>query len=173
MLYISILKEPFPFLSMMFQFESRCVWQVVSREGMLGSAESLSRLPQSRAVTYLKVNKRISWQTKIEVNKKVLLRDHKRRTTRGVASLVLLSIGSSSGWGAPPPPRRTWHRTFDRTSDRTGSDWWVPPERTWDQRLERHLGPEAGVPPPQIGPTDRKTDACENITFPPYYVRHR
>ena len=45
-----------------FKYESRCVWQVVSREGMLGSAESLSRLPQSRAVTYLKVNKQINKQ---------------------------------------------------------------------------------------------------------------
>ena len=61
----------------------------------------------------------------------------------------------------------------------------TPPEKTWDQRLGRDLGPEAGVPLERTwhqrlengpgtrdwgscGETERNT--CENITFPSYFA---
>ena len=54
-----------------------------------------------------------------------------------------------------PLPGRTWNRTLDRTSDRTGL------ERTWDQRSR--LGYPT-TPPPRGGQTENKH------YLPPYFM---
>ena len=111
--------------------------------------------------------------------KKVLLRDRKRRTARGVASLALLSgVGdtpspvlrayplSCNDWVPPPPwagpgtgPVTGLGGTSQAGPEQDFRQDPPPPERTWDQRLGRGLGPETGVAPPPGG-------QIENITFP-------
>ena len=132
-------------------------------------------------------------------HKKVLLRERKRHTARRVVtthSVVLswltpppLLVGLT-----PPPPR------LDLTHPSTG--WTDPPPAGWTDAPPRWLdlthppppaGPDpspAGPDPPPTGPdppppaglrtdpppplwTDRRTDTCQNITFPSYYVRGR
>ena len=94
-------------------------------------------------------------------NKKVLLRERKRHTTCRVVttpSVVLtgcppprLGITPPLGWtwqGTPPPVSAPWH---------SGKCC----KALWDM----------GTPP--RGQTDGRTDACQNITFPSYYIRGR
>ena len=96
-------------------------------------------------------------------HKKVLLRDRKRRTALGVASLALLS-----GVGVPLP----WPPSLSQKDlvGWTGPVTRLPPESTWDQRLEyppprQDLGPKAGVPPPRKGPGTR---GWGTLSRPPY-----
>lgn len=80
--------------------------QVVSREGMLGSAESLSRLPSSRAVTYLKVssargsdlNSPVGFRTGAREARDKLARDVIERTkvTSGLSQRANLDLEDES-----------------------------------------------------------------------------
>ena len=109
----------------------------------------------------------------VNFNKKVLLRDHKRRRAHGISCLwCALSWGTLSwSWlgegGGTPVLGLDWgtlSRTWDRTNDIKGHPLPLPQKRTWDQRSGvspsswrwpgtrdqgRALGPEAmGLQPP-------------------------
>ena len=111
-------------------------------------------------------------QTFSSGNKKVLLRDRKWRTARGVASLALLPGGTpicpGHGYPCPVPGKGTL----------SSPGWGTPPGRTWDRtRVYPQKGPGKGpwtrgwgAPQKGLGTrdwgtphVDRKTDACENI----------
>ena len=114
-------------------------------------------------------------------SKKVLLRENARGMLTAAYHVHGLSywwgggevLESQPGGGYPSPSQgvpspgqgmrypRLWEGgvTPDLTGVplvRTG----VPPERTWDQRLGKNLGPKAGVPPVW---TDRRIDTCETL----------
>ena len=57
----------------------------------------------------------------------------------------------------PPPP---WLTPPGWTDPPPRLDWPTPPRLDW---------PPAGLTPPPLW-TDRRTDTCQNITFPLYYV---
>ena len=123
-------------------------------------------------------------------NKKVLLRERKRHTARHVASTPYVVLtgyppparvppqpGYPPGQGTPParvPPPPGW------TCQGTPPGWTCQgtppgcPMAFWEM-LQSIMG--YGYPPPvdrQIdGWMDGWTDACQNITFPSYYVRGR
>ena len=118
------------------------------------------------------------------VNKKVLLRERKRHTARRVASTPYVVLtGYPPSWpggvpdlGTPPgrvPPSRVPPGRVHpgRVPPRQGTPSRVPPLRPmafWVM-LQSIMG--YGYPP--CGQTDGRTDACQNITFPSYYVRGR
>ena len=112
-------------------------------------------------------------------NKKVLLRERKRHTDRGVSSTPSVTRGGV----VPLPPARSEGGTQDGVLPRPGlpggggTQGGVPPW-TWPGYPLSDLAgvpPRldlAGVPPPPPG-VDRQTDTCQNITFPSYYVHGR
>ena len=111
------------------------------------------------------------------LNKKVLLRERKRHTDRGVSSTTRSGVtpparfdrgGGYLRWGTSQPgptgggyPR--WGTPL------AGPGWGTPPPPA----------PGRGTPPPPAPGRDtppsvnRQTDTCQNITFPSYYVRGR
>ena len=97
-------------------------------------------------------------------NKKVLLRDHKRRTARGVVALVLWWLGEG---GCCPVGRRGVPLVLTGVPP-------PPPDRTRGYPPPAPLSPSSSSPAKtRIGaggiplPTDKQT---ESITFPSYYV---
>ena len=126
----------------------------VNLNGALSAATTLTY-----QVTY-SFSTSITSVCQIKTNKKILLRNRKRRTARGVAPLALrwgypLSCPLLARVPAPrtPPPGRTWNRTSERTRC-------TPQERTVDQRL--------GYPPPLWTDTH-----LWKYNLPSYYVRGR
>ena len=132
-------------------------------------------------------------------NKKVLLRERKRHTARRVVSTpsaVLTGYPPILTWwgvaylGTPHPDLAGGYPTLVPPQQGTPSPTW-----TWQGTPRLDL---AGYPPPGPGRvppqlphgilgnvakhygiwvpplwTDRRTDTCQNITFPSYYVRGR
>ena len=103
---------------------------------------------------------------KVYNNKKVLLRERKRHTARRVASTPYVVLtgypprqGMPPGQGTPParepprpgypPPGWTWQGT--------------PPAAPWHSGKCCKALWDTGTPPLW---TDRRTDTCQNITFP-------
>ena len=105
-------------------------------------------------------------------NKKVLLRDRKRHTTRRVASTR--SAGLSPGEHTPVPTKGCTPvsagegRRVPLSSLQypPGWDWGIPPGRTWDQRPGKEPGTEV-LPRKDLGPPPYgQAYICENSTFP-------
>ena len=128
-------------------------------------------------------------------NKKVLLRERKRHTARRVASTPnVVLTGYPPGQGTPPsqgtpparvppsqgtPPARVPPQPGYPPSQGTppgqgtsppGWTWQgtPPPAAPWHSGKSCKALWDTGTPP-----VDRKTDTCQNITFPSYYVRGR
>ena len=119
-------------------------------------------------------------------NKKVLLHQRKRHTARCVASTPYVVLTGYPSGRVPPtrvsPRQGTPPPGYPPLGYPTAR---VPPTRV-PPRLDL-----AGYPPgcpmafwvmlqsimgygyPPCGQTDGRTDACQNITFPSYYVRER
>ena len=133
------------------------------------------------------------------IHKKVLLRERKRHTARRVVStpsVVLPGYPSPSrvpptgyppagyppdrippswAWPGTPPPRCLSHGILGNVAKHYGI--WVPPgvcPMAFWEMLPSIMG--YGYSPPPLW-TDRlmdgRTDTCQNITFPSYYVRGR
>ena len=107
-----------------------------------------------------------------KLNKKVLLRERKRHTACRVASTPYVVLtGYPPPARVPPsqgtPPARVPPPRLDLAG------YPLPPScpmAFWEM-LQSIMG--YGYPPPPHGQTDWWTDACQNITFPSYYVRGR
>ena len=129
-------------------------------------------------------------------NKKVLLRERKRHTDRGISSTpsVVLYWGGGGGGGLPLPgvPHPCWGYLTLGTppSDLAGGGYPTSdsPHQTWLGGVPHPCWggggyPTSGTPPAGPGwgtplagpgrgtppPVDRQTDTYQNITFPSYY----
>ena len=98
-------------------------------------------------------------------NKKVLLRERKRHTDRGISSTTrggTTPVGVPLGqvqwgyprWGTPRPGLTGGYPKWGTPPAGAGPGWGTPPDL-------------AGIPPLGV---DRQTDTCQNITFPSYAV---
>ena len=99
-------------------------------------------------------------------NKTVLLRERKRHTDRGVSSTPSVVLY----WGVPHlryPPSDLAGGTPSLPG---GTLPWVPPGWTWHGYPRVWTWPGYPLPGPGWGTpilwTDRRTDTCQNITFP-------
>ena len=113
---------------------------------------------------YLRISRDGVFHRNISLNKKVLLCDRKKRTPaaylvcvvccwgeagEGTPVLVLVGGGIDGGRGRGyrcPGPGQGRGRVM--APDLGNPPLPFPLERTWDQRLEKDLGPETGVLPP-------------------------
>ena len=116
-------------------------------------------------------------------NKKVLLRERKRHTARRVLSTPSVVLpgyppprpdlaggGGVSDQGTPPagyPPSPPWLDLAGYPPPLVSAPWHSGKccKALWDMRTP--------PPPPVDRQIDGRTDACQNITFPSYYVRGR
>ena len=112
-------------------------------------------------------------------NKKVLLRERKRHTARRVVTtpFVVLTGYPPPPAGYPLPPGWTWQGTPPPRLDLAGypppaGPGRVPPPRCLPHGILGNVANHYGIWVPPLW-TDRRTDTCQNITFPSYYVRRR
>ena len=114
------------------------------------------------------------YQTIYRQNKKVLLRERKRHTARRVVSTPSVVLtGYPPSWpGRVPPPRCLPHGILGNVAKHYGI--WVPPRvcpmAFWEM-LQSIMGYGYPLPPWTDRLMDGRTDTCQNITFPSYYVR--
>ena len=145
---------------------------------------------------WIQISQKHLWwpKTQTSSNKKVLLRERKRHTARRVAStpyVVLTGYPPTRvppgrvppSWVPPqevPPPARyppagyppswvppPWQGTPPAGPGR------VPPPSGCPMAFWEMLQSIMGYGYPPCGQTDGRTDTCQNITFPSYYVRGR
>ena len=136
-------------------------WQSQSRE-------PASFLPEIKKHGTCSIHCRTDSSSNTKKNKKVLLRERKRYTDRGVSSTT-----RDGGWGVPPG--QVWQvGTLGGVPPRVrvpspSQVWWGIPKVGY--QLSRHpppppAGPGRGTPPGVDRQNHRRTDTCQNITFP-------